>query len=93
MNRIEEVEHPAPYLIDLMEFDGALGQIYEIIGFTPYWEHSDDARLALYGIAYRRGLASNDTPIKREEALQKLREHPEVEKRFHAEFPFICYET
>lgn len=88
---LEELDNPPPYLVDLMDFDAPLGKLYEIIGFAPHWQHSDEARLALYGIAHKRGRQAFDCPLSREEALQILAQHAEVETRFRNEFPFVSF--
>lgn len=80
----------APYfLYDLMEFDGEIFKIYQIIGSVPYWEHSDDEEYALYGIAVRRGMKPYDMPLSVDETLEKLDAAPTVEQEFRQAFGFI----
>lgn len=80
---------PPTYLIDLLDFDSPLAHIFKVIGFVPHWPFSEEARLALYGIAFKRGRQPYDCPLSREEAIQILAQFPEVESTFRAEFPFL----
>lgn len=85
----EENESPPLYFIDLLEFKPPLSNIFKIIGFVPHWPYGEEARQALYGIAYMRGRQSIDCPISSDEALEIMRQYPQVEERFRKEFPFI----
>src|SRR5262245_5426791 len=75
------------YLFVLFEFRGPLFKIYETIGFVPHWPYTDDEKLALLGIAFKRGREPFDPPIDRETALKKLHQYPHIEERFRATFP------
>jgi hypothetical protein len=82
-------EGSAPCLIDLCEFDDSPFKIYKVIGFVPLWSYSEDQRLALFGIAARRGREPFDWPLTVDEAVEKLAQHPEIEAAFRTEFPFL----
>lgn len=79
------------YLIDLLDFKGPLSDIFKVVGFVPHWPFGEDAELALYGIAFKRGRQPYDCPLNREEALQKLAQYPQVESAYRSEFPFIAF--
>lgn len=85
----EPASSPPPYLVDLLEFSAPLSHIYKVIGFVPHWPQPDDAKEALFGIAFKRGRQPYDCPIDRETAIRKLNQFPQVESTFRAEFPFI----
>ena len=53
---LEHEKETPRYLVDLLEFEGPLFKIYEIIGFVPSWPGTDGKKAALYGIAYKRGI-------------------------------------
>ncbi len=87
---LENPGNPLPaYLIDLLDFEAPLSHIFKVIGFVPHWPFSEDAKDALYGIAFKRGRQPYDCPLTREQAIQKLNQYPEVELRFRTEFPFL----
>lgn len=90
-NMLAGSEESPPYMVDLLEFNSPLADIFQIIGFVPHWPYSEDAELALYGLAFKRGREPYDCPLDRGTALKKLEQHPEVESTFCAEFPFIAY--
>ena len=95
-NNVDEL---TMYIIDLMDFDNYLKDIYEVIGFVPDWKHSKKQSIALYAIAIKRGRGyrltnddiTDDDHISDEEALNALQQHPEIEKRFRETFPFIDF--
>ena len=87
---LETETTPTPgYLIELSEFSGPLYQIYKAIGFVPHWPYSEDERLALFGIAFKRGRQPFDCPLDRPTAAQKLKQYPHLEERFCSTFPFL----
>lgn len=77
------------FLYDLIEFRDEIFKIYKVIGYVPYWEHSDSDEYALYGIAVRRGFEPYDMPVSRDEALANLDTSPEVKSLFVEVFDFI----
>jgi len=88
---LEKSESSYPtYLIDLLDLNVPL-HIFKVIGFVPHWPFSEDARLALWGIAFKRGRQTYDCPVSREEAIRTIAEYPEVESKFRAEFPFLSW--
>jgi len=82
-------QDPPLYLVDLAEFNDAIYKIYKVIGFVPHWPHPADQKDALIGIAYKRGRVLGDSPLSREQALQKLVNCPHIEAAFRTEFPFV----
>jgi hypothetical protein len=87
---LEETDSSPPlYLVELLEFDAPLAHIHKVIGFVPHWPFSEDAKEALFGIAFKRGRQPYGCPISRETALHKLTKYPQVESTFRAELPFI----
>lgn len=77
------------YIYDLMEFQDEIFKVYKVIGFVPYWEHSDIDEYALYGVAVRRGFEPYDMPLTPSEALAHLEASPDIENSFREVFPFI----
>ncbi|MEE1887411.1 hypothetical protein [Pseudomonas carassii] len=77
------------YICDLMGFQDEVFKVYKIIGFVPYWEHSDVDEYALYGIAVRRGFEPYDMPLTPSEALAHLEASPDIENSFREVFSFI----
>ncbi len=87
---VNEKSYPL-YIVELMDFNGALFEVINIIGFSPYWKRTEDEEKALYGIAYKRGMEIYDPSVGKQEALEKLIENPSIEKTFKKTFPFIIY--
>ncbi|WP_159916840.1 hypothetical protein [Pantoea sp. 18069] len=56
------------YIFELMSFEKNLGHVFEVIGFVPSWEPSEDEGRAIYGIAALRGRLAEDAPITADEA-------------------------
>lgn len=79
------------YLFDLLEFNGVLANVFQVIGFVPHWDHNEDEALSLYGIAYKRGMERYEWPVSRSEAIKKLKRNPQIEEKFQEIFPFIDY--
>lgn len=77
------------YVYDLMEFQDEIFKVYKVIGFVPYWDHSDVDEYALYGIAVRRGFEPYDMPLTPSEALAHLETSPDIESSFREVFSFI----
>ena len=86
---VEECDAPPRYLTELINFDGPLFHIYELIGFAPHWTHTDEETLAIAGVAFKRERQPFDHPVIRQEALRELERNPEIGERFHSEFPFL----
>ncbi|MFP8733598.1 hypothetical protein [Klebsiella aerogenes] len=78
-------------IIDLMDFDENSQDLFKIIGFVPHWRGNKKQKIALYGVAVKKGRVLTDLGISSEEALSMLEKHPEIEKRFRETFPFINY--
>lgn len=83
----EEVPNYFWDLIDLKEKDEF--NPLRIMGFNPYWSHSDDEDDALDGIGYKRKPDFTSDATSRTDALRKLANNPHIEKRFRETFPFI----
>ncbi|MCX2524899.1 hypothetical protein [Larsenimonas rhizosphaerae] len=79
----------AVFLYELMDFHDEIFKIYKVIGYVPYWEHTEDDEHALYGISVRRGFEPYDMPLTREEALACLEASPNIERLFGQVFSFI----
>ena|ERR1700761_3155662 len=86
---VENQKEIPSYLLDLLDFKEALFKIYKVIGFVPPWPGTEDEKLALLGIAYNRGREPFQCPLKREEAVEKLRQFPSVQQTFVETFPFL----
>lgn len=83
-----DVDSTPLYMFDLMELEDPLAA-YEVIGFTPFWECSEDEDRALLGLAVGRGRNIDGTCIPQEEALNSLKRHPHIEEIFRLVFPFV----
>ncbi len=81
-------EYP-DYILDIIDFSGAIAHLYKTVGFSPHWPFAEEDKLALYGIAYKRGRDMYDCPISKKQALEELRRRPVIEKYFKEIFPFI----
>lgn len=57
------LEDAPPFLLDLAAFDGALFQVFGVIGHVPAWVHSEAEERALLGIALLRGFELFDLPV------------------------------
>ena len=79
------------YIFDLAEFDRPLKDIYEVIGFVPSWQRSDDEDDALIGIAAYRNRLPPDATLNSREAKRKLHGQPKLLERFQETFPFIKF--
>jgi hypothetical protein len=77
------------YLIDLLDFNGPKAKIFNVIGFVPEWPFDDEKKVALYGIAYRRGVDIYDCPISRESAEELISKEHEILDYFEKEFSFL----
>jgi hypothetical protein len=88
-----DVESVPLYIFDLSMSRGSLlPGIYNVFGFVPHWEHTEEQADALAGIGLIRwGPWEAEASISEEEALEALRRHPEIEDAFRKAFPFIQY--
>lgn len=77
------------FLYDLMDFHDEIFKVYKVIGYVPYWEHTEDDEHALYGIAVRRGFTPYDMPLTSDEARACLEASPGIERLFGQVFEFI----
>ncbi|MFF2550743.1 hypothetical protein ACFVUS_07065 [Nocardia sp. NPDC058058] len=84
-----EMDDIPQYMFELVSFDGDLSELFDILGFTPSFEPSQQEDAALYGIAFQRGVEVYDPPVSGVSALEALRLRPDVLQRFRATFPFI----
>ena len=86
-----ETEDDVPnYIWDIIDLKEKFDFVpLRIMGFNPYWEHTDDEDDALDGIGYKRSLDFNSDAVSRSDALQKLIANPHIEERFRKTFPFI----
>lgn len=85
---VSEIENPPAYFFDLIDFQGHLKDIPGVLGFTPEWEPSTEELLAMYGLAYLRGVK----PFEAQEqgrCLHALRTHPDIHAHFTSMFPHI----
>ena len=83
------IENIPSYIFELVDFEDSLLRLDEIIGFTPDTSLSKKDELAIYGIAFLRGVDVYDSPVTKSKAIQSLKESPEIYKRFKKFFPFI----
>lgn len=60
-----------------------------IMGFNPYWKHTEDEDDALGRIGYKRSFDFKSDAVSRSVALQKLASNPHIESRFRWTFPFF----
>ena len=87
---IENEDDVPNYVWDIIDLKEKLDFVpLRIMGFNPYWEHTDDEDDALDGIGYTRRSDFNSDAVSRSDALQKLADNSHVEDRFKATFPFI----
>ncbi len=70
------------YIFDIIDFEGAIAHLPNVIGFSPSWCYPEDAKKALYGIAYIRNIDIYDCPINKKTALEKLIEYPQIKNHF-----------
>ena len=77
------------YIFDLIDFEGEVADIYNILNFVPNTDLSKDQDDALTGIAFLRGIDIYDPPVSKEKALKALEKHPEIYQRFQHFFPFV----
>ncbi len=87
--RIVQNESDFPtYILDLMDFDRDLCDVYKIIGFVPIFSRTLVEEKALFGIASLRGFDVHENIDKRE-ALDALSQSSRIRKKFNELFPFI----
>ncbi|ENW2336019.1 hypothetical protein LBY69_001075 [Neisseria gonorrhoeae] len=77
------------YIFDLVDFNGGIGDIDNIVGFVSSYSLSKSKKNALTGIAFLRGIDVYDPPISKEKALKALKKHPEIYHKFKRFFPFV----
>lgn len=77
------------YIFDLIDFEGEVADIYNILNFVPNTDLSKDQDDALTGIAFLRGIDIYDPPVSKEKALKALKKHPEIYQRFQHFFLFV----
>ncbi|MDG2944688.1 hypothetical protein [Exercitatus varius] len=77
------------YLFDLLDFNEPLFHMSNVIGFTVKNNLSEEDKLALYGIAYLRGVKIYDPPVTRNIALNYLENKPEISNKFNRFFKDI----
>ena len=88
-NVLERSSEVSTLLVDLLEFDGPLAKIFNIIGFTPDWSFEQDAKVVLVAIAYRRGMPPLECKMSSEHAEEQRTRFPQVEDQFREMFPFV----
>jgi hypothetical protein len=81
------------YVYDLVDFTEPLFKISKVYGFSPVWERTQDEEIALFGIAYLRGITLCDCPVEESEALAVLQAHRNILDRFRRTFPFLEVEA
>ena len=60
-----------------------------VMGFNPYWKHSQEEGEALDGIGYKRFADFRSDASSKQDALRALVKNPHIEIRFNNTFPFI----
>lgn len=83
------VDEIPSYIFYLMNFDEHLVHIFNVIGFVPSWEPTEDEDRAIYGIAAVRGRLAEDSPIAADEAKKMLTLNSDISNRFKLTFPFV----
>ncbi|WP_395738557.1 hypothetical protein [Prosthecobacter sp.] len=78
-------------LVELCTFEGPLHKIFEVIGFVPGGDLSDEEKTALVGIAHVRGITPYEPEPDRAHALAALAAHPQIMADFRETFPFIAF--
>ncbi len=81
------------YIFDLIDFNDALANIDNVIGFVAPTQLSTQQKNALVGIAYLRKINVYDPPVSKEQALAALNKNPHVLDEFRRLFPFIELNT
>ena len=74
------IEAAPPYLSDLVDYDGEIFKIFNVIGFVPSWDRTVVEEAALYGIAIERGFDPYDMPVSLDEAKECLARSPELDR-------------
>lgn len=75
------------YIFDLIDFEGEVADIYNILNFVPNTDLSKDQDDALTGIAFLRGIDIYDPPVSKEKALKALKNILKSIKGFSISFP------
>ncbi|MFC7422147.1 hypothetical protein ACFQNF_20010 [Iodobacter arcticus] len=88
MEILPDNERP-DYILDLLDFDQPIMNVFNVLGFVPSWECSDEEDLALYGIAIERGRPVYDVPGTIADAKEALLALPNVRMLYEKNFPFI----
>lgn len=88
--RDNEVDNIPGYIFELADFDDRRTALPRVIGFSYGWKSTKSQRNALYGIALKKGEDLGEECLPKV-ALEALKKHPEVEKRFRETFPFIDF--
>lgn len=79
-----------PYIWDLIDVPNKLAfNPVEIIGFNPYWKHSQEEDYALIGIGYKQNDDFENDYVDRANALNALSNNNHIESRFFETFPFL----
>ncbi len=87
---IENEDDVPNYVWDIIDLKEKFDFVpLRIMGFNPYWKHTNDEDDALDGIGYKRRSDFNSDAVSRSDALQKLADNSHIEDRFKTTFPFI----
>lgn len=87
---IESQEEVPLYFWEILDLESKFDfKPLSVMGFNPYWEHTEQENNALDGIGYRRRLDFVSDVVSRSSALKALEENPHIEQRFKEMFPFI----
>ncbi|WP_077545506.1 hypothetical protein [Rodentibacter genomosp. 2] len=70
--RKSDIDDLPSYIFDLIEFDGFLSDLNQVIGFNPNTSLSLEEKNAIIGIAIKRFGSIFDMPISNKEALDAL---------------------
>lgn len=87
-----DVDELPDYIWDLIEFiNPDMADIYNVIGFVPSSNLTDDEINAIYGITLKRFGRFFDMFITEGKAIELLNNNPKVSSLFKTLFPFIHF--
>lgn len=87
-----DVDELPDYIWDLIEFiNPDMADIYNVIGFVPSSNLTDDEINAIYGITLKRFGRFFDMFITEGKAIELLNNNPKVSSLFKTLFPFVHF--
>ena len=82
-----DISNMPSYIFELLDFEGKLFELNNIIGFAPDYEPSEKDEKAVIGIAFLRN--ENVYDIDKGEAIKALKENEDIYQKFVKIFPFV----